>query len=300
MFRRGACETPIGVNSVRKSFLSALVGIAIQDGQMDLNCTLEQLGFDELPGLREEERAASVGDLLSSRSGIYLPAPNQKTRTDYKSLRSSPNASHWLYNERPERGAYPPGQRWFYNNWDFNVAGLLYEQLTGRSIFQAFERLVAAPIQMQHFDPFVHGRYLYQRDFLGATFRAPYYQFMLSADDQAAFGELYLNNGRFNGQQVIPGNWIQQSTAPLTDTGLAGLFSHYGYMWWVESAKDPERPRAITAFGARGHFIGVLPDVQAVIVLQCVDPQAADRLTEDDYSDAVASLRQSIPTKRNL
>lgn len=293
MFRRGPCDTPVGVNSVRKSFLSALYGMAIQQGQVELGYTLEQLGFDESPSLHADERAASIGDLLSSRSGIYLAAPHPPSQTDYKPLRGSVNGHHWLYNERPQRGAYRPGQRWFYNNWDFNVAGLLYEQLTGRSIFLSFERLIAAPINLQHFDSFVHGKYLYQRDFLGATFRAPYYQFMLSADDQAAFGELYLNDGCFNGRQLLPSSWIRDSTAPLAETGLSGLFGHYGYMWWVEATADSQRPRAITAFGARGHFIGVLPDVQAVIVLQCIDPRAADHLTEDDYSDAVAILRQS-------
>ncbi|OWT63956.1 serine hydrolase domain-containing protein [Candidimonas nitroreducens] len=294
LLRIGPCDRPVPVNSVRKSLLGALYGIAVRNGDIDVNITLGDADFDEAPGLTGHEKTARLWDLLCSRSGIFLPAPPQPAQPDYPSLRSRPQHHHWLHEPRPARGKFQPGAKWFYNNWDFNVAGLLFEQLTGKSVFLAFERLIARPTRMRHFDPFSHGRYLYRRDYLGATPRAPYYQFSLSADDQATFGQLYLDHGLFECSSIIPSDWVEQTTRPISKTGLTGMFSHYGCMWWVEASSG--RPAAFTAFGARGHFIGVLPDIRVVIVLQCVAPEAAQYVTEDDYEELVTLIRHALTT----
>jgi CubicO group peptidase (beta-lactamase class C family) len=296
LVRLGGCDRPVVVNSVRKSLLSALIGIAVSEGRIELGMTLADLDFDEWPGLSECEKTATIKDLVSARSGVYLPAPPPTSTLEYPLLRSRDGQAHWLYDARPERGAHDPGSRWWYSNWDFNVAGLLYERLTGKSIFLAFERLIARPLGMQHFDPFVHGEYRIRRDHLGATPQAPYFHFALSADDQARFGQLFLQHGRWGREQVVPEDWICESTTPVSKTGLPALFAHYGYMWWVEARPAAERARAYFAFGAHGHFIAVLPDLDAVLVLQSTSSDRTEQITEDDFEEAVILLRRLLPT----
>lgn len=127
--------------SVRKSLLSALVGIAVDEHKLDLNTTMASLGVDDnAPALTPAEKTATVGDLLKARSGIY-----------HSALYEDPEAAR----QRPPRGSHLPGTLWYYNNWDFNALGTIYEQATGEAIFTAFENRIARPIGMQDYQPSV-------------------------------------------------------------------------------------------------------------------------------------------------
>jgi CubicO group peptidase (beta-lactamase class C family) len=112
------------VASIRKSLLSALFGIAIAEGRVKLTDTLANLGIDDKPpSLTSSELQATLADLLTSRSGIYHPI-------DFE-----PAA---VAAQRPARGSHAPGEFWFYNNWDFNAAGSIYEKIAAADIFTAF------------------------------------------------------------------------------------------------------------------------------------------------------------------
>ncbi len=96
----------------------------------------------------------------------------------------------------------------------------------------------------------------------------PCYWFRMSARDLARFGWLFLNNGEWNGQQIIPGQWVQEST---TTYSPAWFGSGYGYMWWV--AVDGNMFPGVTlpegsfaALGLGGHCVIVIPAFDTVIV----------------------------------
>jgi hypothetical protein len=90
--------------SVRKSLLSALIGIAVAERKISLDSTLAQLGIDDnAPALTDAEKQATVRMLLEARSGIYHPA-----------LYETPG----MAKQRPARGSHEPGTFWYYNNWD--------------------------------------------------------------------------------------------------------------------------------------------------------------------------------------
>ena len=76
-------------------------------------------------------------DLLEARSGVYHPA-----------LYETPA----MAKQRPARGSHEPGTFWYYNNWDFNALGTIYEHATGSGIYDALDRLIARPIGMQDYD----------------------------------------------------------------------------------------------------------------------------------------------------
>jgi CubicO group peptidase (beta-lactamase class C family) len=168
----GETERPFNCHSIRKSLLSALYGIHVADGTIDLDRTLEQLGIDDNePSLTETERKATVRDLLKARSGIYHPALYETARMKAR---------------RPERHSHEPGTFWYYNNWDFNALGAIFENRTARSLFEEFEERLARPLGMQDFDRRRHTRYVTGRD---SVHRA--YPFRLSARDLARFGQLF-------------------------------------------------------------------------------------------------------------
>jgi len=124
-------------HSMRKSLLSALIGIHVDEGHIDLSKTMEELGVDDNePSLTPAEKQATVGDLIKARSGIYHPALAESA-----SMKAS----------RPERGSHEPGAFWYYNNWDFNALGTIFEQEASAKIFEEFEQRIAQPLQMEDF-----------------------------------------------------------------------------------------------------------------------------------------------------
>jgi CubicO group peptidase (beta-lactamase class C family) len=101
--------------SVRKSILSMLYGIHVDRGVIDLDENLADIGIEDIGGLSNEEKQATVRDLLSARSGIYHEASN--AGDDLASA--------------PPRGSKPHGTYYLYNNWDFNALGTIFETKTG-------------------------------------------------------------------------------------------------------------------------------------------------------------------------
>ncbi len=250
--------------SVRKSLLNALIGIAVAEHKISLDSTLAELKIDDNPpALTEVEKQATVRMLLQARSGVYHPALYETAA---------------MARARPARGSHAPGTFWYYNNWDFNVLGTIYERATGTGIYDALDRLIARPIGMQDYHP-ADGQYFYGPD---STHRA--YPLRMSARDLARFGLLYLRNGAWAGRQLVPAAWVRESTQPYSD---AGRGRGYGYLWWTAGpggATGPLGERWFTALGAGGQYALVLPAFDLVIVSRVDRDQ---HLPEPRFSDMI-------------
>jgi CubicO group peptidase (beta-lactamase class C family) len=267
-------------HSIRKSFMSALYGVAVAESKVDVERTLGSLGITEKnTTLTPVEQQARIIDLLKARSGVYIPAAGE-----VESMSS----------ERPSRGSHAPGTFWYYNNWDFNVLGTVYRRLTGEDIFEAIERRIAKPIGMQDYRP-ADGEY-----YFADSSEHPGYIFRISARDLARFGHLFLNRGRWRDTQVIPAAWVDASlrsysTVEGNQRSLATR-TGYGYMWWIQTnAKAHPELRipdgAFTASGAGGQRLTVIPQIQTVIVnLMNTDDERADRLGSDQWDQLVAAV----------
>ncbi len=247
----GDIDTKINGYSMRKSLISALYGIYAAEGKIDINETLEQAGIDEKnEPLTKQEKQARIVDLLRARSGVYHPVDFETAVM--KAL-------------RPPRGSHAPGTYWYYNNWDFNTLGAIFEKKTGLKMGDAFYQRIAKPIGMQDFQP---------RDvhyFGGPLSQYPGYQIEITARDLARFGLLYLNHGRWQGKQIVPEAWVEKSTH-ASEMVKAGSVELGGYenLWWVEygGVHLPEAtlPGMYSARGATGHYLLVVPSKDLVIV----------------------------------
>lgn len=250
----GDVSRKIEVRSVRKSFLNALYGIHVAEGHIDLARTMESLDIDDTPpALTAAERQATILDLLRSRSGIYHPV-----------IRETPR----MASVRPPRWTQPPGAYWYYNNWDFNVLGTIFEKLTGKGIFDEFHQRIAQPIGMQDFQP-KDG--VYQS---GPASMHRQYIFSMSARDMARFGYLFLRGGRWGDRQVVPAEWVKRSTSPysIAHEDPGNPFTGYGFLWWTCDW-------GFSALGQAGHFIAVIPSKDLVIVHRVMyDPPVEDNV----------------------
>ena len=242
-----AAKTPLA--SVRKSLLSALYGDAVERGDINLKQTLAELGIDDNePSLSAEEKRATVRDLLECRSGVYHPA-----------LHEAPDMAA----KRPARYSHKPRTFWYYNNWDVNTLGAIYEHAVRHSTFDALASEIAQPIGMQDYLA-SDGRYV-----TGAGSVYPAYPIDMSARDLARFALLYLRKGRWRERQVVPADWVEDSARAYSQADFA---AGYGYFWWIGSLNDPTGggvtlpEGSFFALGFGGQFAFVIPAYELVIV----------------------------------
>jgi CubicO group peptidase (beta-lactamase class C family) len=240
---------PTELASVRKSLLSALIGVAVSERLINLDSTLRELGIDDNPPeLTEIEKGATVRELLQARSGVY-----------HSALYETPGMAR----ARPPRGSHAPGTFWYYNNWDFNALGTIYEHATGADIFGAFYRTIARPIGMQDYRP-TDGSYV-----RGAASIHAAYPIRMSARDLARFALLYLNNGNWAGRQIVPQQWVQESTRAYSRSASG---QGYGYLWWTDFLGGAIAPTvtlpegSFSAEGAGGQIALVVPKLDLVVV----------------------------------
>lgn len=241
ILEHGNIGTPMNLASARKSVMSILFGIASDRGLIDINDTLKELGIDESDKpLTEIEKQATIKDLLKSRSGIYLQSGAETEE---------------IKDGRPRRGQYKPGEYYFYNNWDFNVLGAIFESKTGLSIGKAIEEWLAIPLGMQDFNP----EHVYY-DGRGSNSDYKTYRIHMSARDLARLGALVAQDGIWDGKEVVSKQWIEESTSKYSSTDNY-FYDGFGYSWWLNSELD-----AIAADGWGGQYMLIKRDKDLTIV----------------------------------
>jgi CubicO group peptidase (beta-lactamase class C family) len=275
----GDVEHKSNLHSCRKSLLDSLIGIAVAQGKIHLDDTLDKLGIDDKkPSLTAEEKQATVRELLEARSGVYHVAAYE---------------TKGMEEQRPRRGSHAHGTFWYYNNWDFNTLGYIYEQAEGEKIFDAFDREIAQPIGMQDFNP-RDGHYVTDPES-----RFPAYLFDLSARDFARFALLFLDGGRWNGAQVVPEDWVKTSTRPYSDTWSGG----YGYLWWTgdsASGKSPEVAFPKGSFWAEGHlgqFAVVVPSLDLIVVNRVDGDRTRRTVSKRQMAELVRLTVEAAPRR---
>ena len=245
---RGTLETSF---SVAKSFVSTLVGIAIEErliGGVDDPVT------DYLPELAARDprfERIALRDLLTMSSGLRY------TESDFPWPRSDETYTYYgvdlrdvaLERTEVER---PPGQEWQYNNYNPLLLGLVLERATGMSVSDYLATRLWRPLGAV-------SDATWNLDSARSGFEKMESGLNATAIDYIRFGLLFLHGGRWNGERVISEEWVRAATAAQTTTDYD---NPYGYFWWV----DAERPENFYAFGNYGQYIYVAPDADAVIV----------------------------------
>ncbi len=240
------------IASVRKSVLAMLYGNYIASGKVRLERTLKELAITDIGGLSDQETEATIVDLLGARSGVYHPA--SYSGDDLASA--------------PPRGSQKHGTYYLYSNWDFNALGTIFEQETGRNIYDALESDLARPIGMQDFDRALQKK---EGDVTKSIHQA--YPMWFSTRDMARIGHLMLREGNWAGKQIVPRDWarrIVQVNTPIGEMNPPHYRTErlgYGYLWWVFDGPEARGPYAgaYTGVGAGGQFITVLPALDLVV-----------------------------------
>ncbi|MBW8201187.1 serine hydrolase domain-containing protein [Flagellimonas abyssi] len=251
IFEKGDTKKLINLHSARKSIMSLLIGIAKEKGMLQLDESLGSLGIDESKTpLTEQEKTATIKDLLMARSGVYLQA---EAEVDY------------ARDNRPKREQYRPGEFFFYNNFDFNVLGAILEQKTGKSIGEFMEEHLTKPMGMQDFSA---SNVVYDSPWPipnKSLSDYPVYWIYMSARDLAKIGTLVAQNGNYENKQIISAEWMDESLKPYTKLADFNLdkapLDAYGYLWWLDTDEN-----LIWADGYGGQYLLIDPATKLVFV----------------------------------
>jgi CubicO group peptidase (beta-lactamase class C family) len=243
LFEYGDIKAVSYIASVRKSILAMLYGNYVASGAIDLDLTLKEMKMDDVGGLLAIETRAKVKDLITARSGVYHAASNPGDNLA----------------DAPPRGSKEPGTYMLYSNWDFNAAGAVFEQLTGKNIYDALATDLIKPLALQDWNRSQHRK---SGDVSRSVNLA--YHMHFSTRDMARLGELMLRQGKWKGKQVIPQDWAKQIVAVVTPSekmnpaSLCGGQFGYGHMWWIWDG--PLVPCAFKgAYTARARMVSTSP-----------------------------------------
>ncbi len=271
--------------STAKSITSALVGIMVGAGKLDVEAPAP---IPEWRGKGDPRGEITLANLLHMSSGLNTDGGGGPLT----------NQAYWggvdtraLIARTPLE--VEPGTRWKYANFDTML--LLSSVKTVMGDDQAFLRFpyeaLFHRIGMWHtvMEPDPYG------NFIGSS------QVYTTARDLARLGLLYLHDGVWNGERILPEGWVAYSVTPAPTTTGAARPNGWGYgaQWWLFGEHVPNVPDdAFTSAGARGQFTTVVPSRDLVVVRRGLDRIRFEGGTNWDQAEFVADVLGAISERR--
>jgi CubicO group peptidase (beta-lactamase class C family) len=264
-------ETMLTSFSVAKSFDSALIGLAIQEGFIK---SVNDPITDYLPELAERDprfKEITIRHVLLMASGL-----------EYEEFRPLLfNSDDILTSYFPDQRKItlenthiidPPGQYFRYNKYHPQLLGMILERSTGMLVSTYLQTRIWDKLGME-FDG------SWSTDSLSSDFEKMETGVNARAIDFAKFGVLFLNGGQWQGKQVLSKSWVDESTRPLIPENYSDYYTewftsmpgkgYYKYMWWGLAREDGSYD--FSAEGNKGQFIYISPGKKLVIVRNGVE-----------------------------
>jgi hypothetical protein len=240
------------LQSVTKSVTATLIGIALGRGEIKSvnEPLLSFFGGYDLSKVDPRLRKASLADLLTMRSGIEwheTDRPLDETNTTLQLERSK----DWITFTLNQPMDAEPGTKWAYNSGGSALMAEIIRKQTGQHVDKYAEKYLFGPLGIRDYHwkktPTGHP------DTEGGLY--------LEAEDLARIGQLYLNDGMWNGKRILPAGWANEATTRHADVAPNG--PGYGYQWWRYDRRGTD-VWAGNGFG--GQFIIIVPAHKVVAV----------------------------------
>lgn len=247
------------LQSVTKSFTSALVGIAIGRGEFK---GVDEKVLDFFPDMKgianmdERKAALRLEDILTMRTGMDFHESGQNSPLEQMTRLEKGWDKYYL--DRPMLG--PPGKDFRYDSGGVILLSAMLKNRTGMHAVEYAERYLFKPLEI--------AQKFWVTNAEGHTHAGG--GLALTARDTAKFGLLYLMNGRWGGEQVVPEDWVRESLRMHVDMTVKGQPpSGYGYLWWVLAPdwRGNGNQHVFAARGRLGQWIFIVPEHDMVVVM---------------------------------
>ena len=235
--------------SASKSIISILIGIATSSGLIaDLDEPIVDIFSNRsIQNMEARKEAITIRHLLKMQCGFEwneFAVPYGHPDNDFTKLK---NSSDWVQYTLDKPMVADPGTEFYYNSGGSHLLSAIIQNKTGMNTAKYAEQCL--------FDPLNITNYLWEKDPMGLSFGAGNLWF--HPLDMLKFGYLYLQNGQWNGLQIVPAAWVQESIQDYNP----GEWD-YGYQWWLDTTRD-----YYYAEGAKGQFIIIKPDADLVVAI---------------------------------
>ena len=244
-FQPSGVYRAVQVHSITKSIVSALVGIAIEQGSID---NVNHKVLDYFPDLKladndARKQAITIEHLLTMSSGLEW-----SDDVNLGEISSSPDWVKYVL-DRPMKAA--PGEQFNYNTGAITILSAILNKTTGQSPLEFANAKLFGPLG-------ISGVY-WETTPTGLEQGGDGIQMV--SRDLAKFGYLYLRNGVWNGKQIVPASWVKTSLEKHIDPHMQNeMRAGYGYLWWVQTFG------ASAAQGYGGQYILLMPDKDLDVV----------------------------------
>ncbi len=270
--------------SMSKSFVSALLGIAIREGYVK---NIEQKVTDYVPELKGSGYdGVSIKNVLQMSSGVHFNEDYSDFHSDINRMgRSFALNTPLVEIVSSLKSERPAGTYNHYVSTDTQTLGMILREATGQTLTHYAEEKLWVPMGMES-----DGQWLIDSSGMEAAFGG----LCVTLRDYARFGRLYLNKGNWNGKQLVPATWVQNSITPDAPHLMPGKRETsnwvlgYGYQWWIPEIPDGE----FMALGIYGQAIYVYPRYKIVIVRTST--------YKDYYKDGHDMVLESIEVYRTI
>lgn len=233
--------------SVAKSYVSALIGIAIGEGKIKSE---DDPIVNYLPELKDKYNwnNVTIRHVLHMASGVKFSEGYNSPFSGAASFYYGRTLRKSLANLKTEKG---PMEEFDYKSVNTEILGLILERATGKSITEYLDEKIWRPLQMEYDAS-------WSIDKKNNGLEKAFCCINARARDFAKFGRLYLNGGNWNGQSIVPNDWVKKSLEPNQEKGAA---EYYNRQWWIGPAQ-----KDFAAIGHLGQYIYVLPLKNLIIV----------------------------------
>ena len=208
--------------SVAKSYLSALVGVLLADGTIT---SIDDPVVQYAPALKGGAYdGATIRNVLNMASGVTFDEDYLDQSSDINRMGRvlALGGSMDDFASGLTETFAPAGKGWKYVSIDTHILSMVVRGATARPIAELLSERIIAPMGLEH-APY------YLTDGFGTAFVLG--GLNLTTRDYARMGQMFLQNGSYNGQQIVPAEWVAASTAPSAPTAQGEI--GYGYQWWI-------------------------------------------------------------------
>jgi len=241
--------------SVAKSLLSAAFGVAVQEGLIDINNPVDQY----VPALKESAyKGVTIRNVLNMSSGVKFDENYLDFWSDIKKMGRvlAIGGSMDEFSVDVKEREREQGSAREYISIDTHVLSMVLRAATGKRLSQYVGEKIIAPIGFEK-APY------YSTDSEGNAFALG--GLNITTRDYARFAQMILDKGMWQGKQIIPANWIAQSTVASAQKASNGDGWGYGYQWWIPP-NSSQNGRDFIARGVYGQYLYINPMTRTVIV----------------------------------
>ncbi len=250
--------------SCTKSFVSTLVGIALAEGHINSldDHVMDFFSDRTIANMDSRKEAITIEHLLTMTDGFDWPEHPYGSGSPFNQMTSSLDWVQFVL-DRPM--AHDPGEEWNYNSGSSHLLSTIVNITTGQYAHEYAEDKLFGPLGITHYD---WGKDPDDNAFGGASLR-------LTPRDMAKLGFLFLNDGTWDGAQIVPAEWVETATSSME---LLNTERGYGYQWWTHPTFS-----GYSARGYLGQFIYVFPELDLVTVFTASTNYIQDEFLIEEY-----------------